>query len=76
MSTQTYSCTVPERRSKDRKAQLLVAAGFFFVAALLSLLTAFALYPLGVYVLPTLFAGICTTASALSFWVWWDVRND
>ena len=76
MRTQTYSCTMPERRSKDHKAQLLVAAGAFFVAALLNLLSAYALYPIGIYVLPVLFALVCTAASVLSFWVWWDVRND
>lgn len=76
MNTQPYSCTMPERRSKDHKHQLLAVSGFFFVAALLSLLTAFTLYPMGIYVLPALFAFCCTTASVLIYWAWWDVRND
>lgn len=69
-----YSCTMPERRAKDHKDRLLVVSGFFLAAAVLALLSVFTLYPMGIYILPALFALVCAGASVLTFWVWWDVR--
>jgi hypothetical protein len=68
-------CTMPERRSKDRKDTLLVVSGIFLTAALLSLLSAFQLTQTTYWVFPAVFALFCITASAITFWAWWDVSH-
>lgn len=77
MRAQTYSCTMPERRSKDHKDSLLTTTVLLVVAAWLLLLTMLATREI-----PLLFWGAlslsigCVLGAALFFWVWWDVRND
>lgn len=77
MSTQTYSCTMPERRSKDHKDSLLISSVLCLLGAAILLLT----LPVTSDI-PLLFWGALglsvsfVLGAALFFWVWWDVRDD
>jgi hypothetical protein len=77
VSPKSYSCTMPERRSKDHKDSLLISAVLCLLGAAVLLLT----LPVTGDI-PLLFWGALSLSisfvlgAALFFWVWWDVRND
>lgn len=77
MSIRTYSCNMPESRSKDHKHRLLTCAVLLVIAAWMLVLSM-----LSTRGVPLLFWGALAGAitlvlgAALFFWVWWDVRDD
>lgn len=73
----THTCNVPERRAKDHKHRLLAVGAAFLAAFFLLLAAAFQVMPYPALFIPACFlCAICGTASVLSFWIWWDIRND
>lgn len=74
---QTYSCTMPERRSKDHIHRLWFAIAAFTVAGLVWTVSMILTlpYPILAYVNGAL-ATLSFSAAAICLVVWVSVRND